>query len=200
MVILERYYSSRSRSKRSLPPLWYSPAPLILRIAPSHVPTAGQNSMTSVTESIYFQDHMLVNVCFGCGTENQKGLHIQSSWEGEESVCVWMSQSRYQGWVKLMNGGILATLIDCHCMGTAMAAAYREEHRSLGSEPYYRYATASIKVDYLKPTPNDQPLTLRAQVVEIKGRKTSLTCQVFFKWRGHRSSGGRCSARLRGGR
>ena len=119
------------------------------------------------------------NVCFGCGKENQKGLHIQSSWKGDEAVCLWNSATRYQGWVKLMNGGILATLIDCHCMGTAMAAAYREEGRLLDSEPYYRYATASIKVDYLKPTPNDQPLTLRAQVVKIKGRKTSLTCQAF---------------------
>ena len=119
------------------------------------------------------------NVCFGCGKENPEGLHIQSSWEGEDSVCVWNSETRYQGWVELMNGGILATLIDCHCMGTAMAAAYREEGRSLGSEPYYRYATASIKVDYLKPTPNDRPITLRAQVVEISGRKTRLTCQVY---------------------
>jgi len=119
------------------------------------------------------------NLCFGCGKENQNGLHIQSSWKGNEAVCVWNSETRYQGWEKLLNGGILATLIDCHCMGTATAAAYREEGRSLDSEPYYRYATASIKVDYLKPTPNDQPLTLRAQVVEIKGRKTSLTCQAF---------------------
>ena len=130
-------------------------------------------------ESIYFQDHMPGNVCFGCGKENKKGLHIHSYWEGEESVCEWTSATRYQGWVKIMNGGILATLIDCHCMGTAMAAAYREEGRSLGSEPYYRYATASIKVDYLKPTPNDRPVTLRAQVVEIRGRKTSLACQAY---------------------
>jgi acyl-coenzyme A thioesterase PaaI-like protein len=131
------------------------------------------------TESFIFQDYMPGNVCFGCGKENHKGLHIQSYWEGEDSVCVWTSEMRYQGWVKIMNGGILATLIDCHCMGTAMAAAYREEGRSLDSEPYYRYATASIKVDYLKPTPNDQPVTLRAQVIEIKGRKTSLTCQAY---------------------
>ena len=130
-------------------------------------------------ESIYFQDHMPGNVCFGCGKENKKGLHIHSYWEGEESVCEWASDTRYQGWVKIMNGGILATLIDCHCMGTAMAAAYRQEGRSLGSEPYYRFATASIKVDYLKPTPNDRPVTLRAQVEEIKGRKTSLTCQAY---------------------
>lgn len=131
------------------------------------------------TDTVYFQDHMPGNVCFGCGKENQKGLHIQGYWEGDDSVAVWTSEARYQGWVGIMNGGILATLIDCHCMGTAMAAAYREEGRALGSDPYYRYATASIQVDYLKPTPNDRPLTLHAQVVEIKGRKTSLKCQTY---------------------
>lgn len=133
----------------------------------------------SEQESIYFQDHMPGNVCFGCGKYNDKGLHIQSYWEGDESVTVWSSEQRYQGWVNVMNGGILATLIDCHCMCTAMAAAYRDEGRPLSSEPYYRYATASITVDYLKPTPNDRPVTLRAQVVEIKGRKVRLTCQAY---------------------
>jgi acyl-coenzyme A thioesterase PaaI-like protein len=127
----------------------------------------------------YFQDHMPGNLCFGCGSENQEGLQIHSSWDGDEAVCEWSSQPRFQGWKGLMNGGILATLIDCHCMGTAMAAAYRSEGRELGSEPYYRYATAHIAVDYLKPTPNDGPITLRAQVVEMQGRKARLTCQVF---------------------
>lgn len=78
-----------------------------------------------------------------------------------------------------MNGGILATLIDCHCMGTAMAAAYRDEYRALDSTPYYRYATAEINVRYLKPTPNDRPVELRAQVQKIKGRRVWLNCQVF---------------------
>lgn len=135
--------------------------------------------MMADSESIYFQNHMPANVCFGCGIENQNGLHIRSYWEGEESICVWGSEPRFQGWVKIMNGGVLATIIDCHCMGTAMAAAYREEGRALGSEPYYRYATASIKIDYLKPTSNDRPVMLRAQIVEIEGRKTSLTCQAY---------------------
>jgi acyl-coenzyme A thioesterase PaaI-like protein len=127
----------------------------------------------------YFQDHMPGNLCFGCGSENPEGLQIHSFWDGDEAVCVWTSQSRYQGWKGLLNGGILATLIDCHCMGTAMAAAYRSEGRELGSEPYYRYATAHIAVDYLKPTPNDGPVVLRAQVIEISGRKVRLTCQAF---------------------
>lgn len=127
----------------------------------------------------YFQQHMPENICFGCGINNPEGLQIHSRWEGEEAVCTWTSEPRYQGWQGLMNGGILATLIDCHCMGTAMAAAYRQESRELGSQPHYRYATARITVNYLKPTPNDRPITLRAQVVQIKGRKTELTCQAY---------------------
>ena len=130
-------------------------------------------------EREYFQDHMPGNVCFGCGAENPDGLQIKSFWDGDESVCIFHSQPKYHGWEKVMNGGILATLVDCHCMGTAMAAAYQEEGRSLDSKPYYRYATAEITVRYLKPTPNDRPVELRARVKEIKGRRTSLTCDVF---------------------
>lgn len=134
-----------------------------------------------MTEKKYFQDYMPGNVCFGCGAENPDGLQIKSYWDGDEAVCVFHSEPKYHGWEKVMNGGILATLIDCHCMGTAMAAAYRQEGRSLDSTPYYRYATAEINVRYLKPTPNDLPVELRAQVQKIEGRRAWLTCQVYVE-------------------
>lgn len=124
----------------------------------------------------YFQSHMPENVCFGCGASNEEGLQIKSFWEGEESVCHWNSQEKYHGWANLLNGGILATLIDCHCMGTAMADAYRREDRSLDSEPTYRYATGTITVKYVKPTPNDQTIELRTKVTEVKGKKTVMSC------------------------
>ncbi|MGB0522127.1 MAG: PaaI family thioesterase [Flammeovirgaceae bacterium] len=127
-------------------------------------------------EKVYFQDFMKGNVCFGCGTENPDGLQIKSFWDGDEAVCIWESEEKYHGWKGLMNGGILATLIDCHCMGTAMAASYRHEGRDLASEPVYKYATGTITVKYLKPTPNDKPIELRAKVLEVKGRKVTLTC------------------------
>jgi acyl-coenzyme A thioesterase PaaI-like protein len=129
---------------------------------------------------IYFQDHMPENICFGCGIHNEEGLKIKSFWEGDVSVCHWESQSRYQGWPNILNGGILATLIDCHCMGTAMADAYRREKRSLDSDPIYRYATGTLTVKYLKPTPNDRPIELRAKVTKVKNRKTTLTCQALL--------------------
>ncbi|WP_258102996.1 PaaI family thioesterase [Marinoscillum sp. MHG1-6] len=126
----------------------------------------------------YFQDHMPENVCFGCG-KNHDGLQIKSYWEGEESVCRWDSEEKYHGWANLLNGGILATLVDCHCMGTAIAHAYRLEERDMDSKPVYRYATGTLTVKYLQPTPNDITIELRAKVIEVKGRKTVMECRVF---------------------
>jgi acyl-coenzyme A thioesterase PaaI-like protein len=127
----------------------------------------------------YFQDNMPENVCFGCGTHNPEGLQIKSYWEGEISVCEWMPEEKYHGWANLLNGGIIATLIDCHCMGTAMAAAYRVEKRPLNSLPEYRYATGTLTVKYLKPTSTHHLIRLEAKVIEIKGRKTALHCDFY---------------------
>ena len=127
----------------------------------------------------YFQDHMPSNVCFGCGSDNHEGLQIKSYWDGDESVCIWKSKEKYHGWPNLMNGGIMATIIDCHCMGTAMAYAYKIENRSLESLPEYRYATGSMNIRYIKPTSNTHPVELRATVTEQKGRKTSVSCELY---------------------
>ena len=126
----------------------------------------------------YFQDHMPENVCFGCGILNPNGLQIKSYWEGEEAVLDWESEEKYHGWADLMNGGIMATLIDCHCMGAAMAYAYKAEGRSMDTHPEYRYATGTLNVKYLKPTPN-RKVQLRAIIIEVKGKKTVMSCDFF---------------------
>ena len=41
-----------------------------------------------------------------------------------------------------------------------------------------RFVTASLKVDYLKPTPVGEELEIRASVREIKGRKIILSATV----------------------
>ncbi|WP_109831274.1 PaaI family thioesterase [Reichenbachiella versicolor] len=127
----------------------------------------------------YFQDHMPENVCFGCGVKNDEGLHVKSFWQGEESVSKWMPEEKYHGWANLLNGGIIATLIDCHCMCTAMAYAYKTESRGLGTFPEYRYATGTINVKYLAPTPIDKEVVLKALVTEMKGKKVVLKCDMF---------------------
>ncbi len=127
----------------------------------------------------YFQLAMPGDVCFGCGGNNAAGLKIHSYWEGDEGVCHWRPEKHHEGWDGITCGGIIATLIDCHCMATAMATAIRNEGRPLISEPYYRFATGMLNIKYLAPTPNDQQLELRAQVTEIKNKKYTLECSLY---------------------
>ena len=132
-----------------------------------------------MTQHAYIQYHMPDNICFGCGTENPHGLQIKSYLDGDVCLCDWEPQPRYRGWPHVLNGGITATLIDCHSMATALANAYHQENRLLGSEPVYRYATGTMTIRYLKPTSSDAPLQLRAYVTETKGRKTVVVCKVY---------------------
>jgi acyl-coenzyme A thioesterase PaaI-like protein len=127
-----------------------------------------------------FQDAMPGDVCFGCGAGNAQGLRIRSHWEGEEGVCLFTPLPEHQGWPGITCGGILATLIDCHSMATAMASAVKQESRALGSEPRYRFATGSLNIRYLRPTPNDRPFQVRARVTAVKdGRIFTLACGVY---------------------
>jgi acyl-CoA thioesterase FadM len=78
-------------------------------------------------------------------------------------------------------GGLIASVVDCHGTGTAAAAAFRAAGRPMGSEPDFRFVTASLHVDYLKPTPIDAPMELRATVEEIKGRRVTVSVTVTSK-------------------
>jgi acyl-coenzyme A thioesterase PaaI-like protein len=131
-------------------------------------------------EKLAFQDQIPGNHCWGCGPLNEHGLQIKSYWDGEESVCRWTPRSYfYAGPTHILNGGVIATIIDCHCVCTAIAAHYRAESRSMTSDPAIWCVTAGLDVNYLKPTPIDREVLLRARIDEQKGRKTVLTCALY---------------------
>jgi acyl-coenzyme A thioesterase PaaI-like protein len=119
-----------------------------------------------------------ISHCYGCGTKNPHGLHIQSFWDGNESVATFHPEEYHISFPGYVYGGLIASLIDCHCAGTAAAAAYRAAGREPGSLPAFRYVTASLHVDYLKPTPLGPPIEIRARVAEIKGKKTVIEATV----------------------
>jgi len=117
--------------------------------------------------------------CYGCGRLNEHGHQIKSFWDGEESVCYFLPKPYHIAIPGYVYGGLIAALIDCHGTGTAAAAAYRAESRAMDTEPPLRFLTASIHVDYLKPTPLGVTLELRGRVKEIKGRKVVVEESVF---------------------
>ncbi len=130
--------------------------------------------------ALSFQDQMPDNYCWGCGSLNEHGLGIKSYWSGDESVCTWQPTGQFMaGPQHILNGGIIAVLIDCHCMCTAMAAAYKEEGRAIGTAPLIWYATASIQVNYRRPTPINEPVTLRARITGTTEKKTVLSCSLL---------------------
>lgn len=116
-----------------------------------------------------------VSYCYGCGRLNPDGLHIRSFREGDEAVCHFQPRPYHTAIPGFVYGGLIASLIDCHAMGTAATAALAS--LPPGSEAP-RFVTASLTVDYLRPTPLGPLLELRGRVVELTGRKAQVAVTV----------------------
>lgn len=127
-----------------------------------------------------FQDQIPGNHCFGCGPDNPRGLHLRSHWTGErEARCTFRPEPWHcAGPTKYLNGGIIATIIDCHAICTAIAWAYREAGRAIGEGERLWYATGSIDVSYRRPADIGREVTVDARVVESGPRKMALDCTV----------------------
>jgi len=125
--------------------------------------------MSSKAFQDYYPEHLAH--CFGCGRLNEFGHQIKSYWDGDESVCHFKPNPQHIAIPGYVSGGLLASLIDCHGTGTAAAAAYRAENREMDTEPAFRFLTASLHVDYLKPTPLGVTLEVRGKIKENKVRK-----------------------------
>ena len=109
--------------------------------------------------------------CYGCGRLNEHGHQIKSFWDGDETISHFTPKEYHTAIPGFVYGGLIASLIDCHGTGTAALAAYRAENREHDSMPALRFVTASLQVDYLKPTPLGVELELRGKILEIKGKK-----------------------------
>jgi acyl-coenzyme A thioesterase PaaI-like protein len=116
--------------------------------------------------------------CYGCGRLNPHGHQLKTRWDGDETVSIFTPRPEHTAIPGFVYGGLIASLIDCHGTGTAAAAAYREAGREPGTEPAFRFVTASIQVRYLKPTPIGVPLEVRGRVVEMHGRKVVVSAAL----------------------
>ncbi|HEX7023571.1 MAG TPA: PaaI family thioesterase [Gemmatimonadales bacterium] len=116
--------------------------------------------------------------CYGCGRLNPGGLHVRSTWDGDEVVARFTPRAEHLAMPGFVYGGLLASLIDCHAMGAAAATAERADGRDIGEAPAPRFVTASLHVDYRKPTPWGTELELRARVTHATERKSVVTVTV----------------------
>ncbi|MCK6389041.1 PaaI family thioesterase [Zoogloea sp.] len=122
-----------------------------------------------------FQDFYADNFshCYGCGRNNPHGHHLKSHWDGDDTIARFTPGREYSGGVPdNVYGGLIASLLDCHGAASAAAFTYRGWGREMGEgdEPV-RYVTASLKVDFRRPTPMGVELLIKGRLRSIDGRK-----------------------------
>jgi acyl-coenzyme A thioesterase PaaI-like protein len=128
------------------------------------------------------QDAWPSGTCFGCGPANPAGHHIKSYWseDGSEVIAIFRPGPEYNaGFPNVAYGGLIASLIDCHSIWTAIATTYRDEGREHGSLPAISYVTGTLTVKFLQPTPLDAPIVLHARVTDLQPRKATVQCEVY---------------------
>lgn len=125
------------------------------------------------------QDTIPDNHCIGCGPDNEHGLKIKSTWCGDlETECRFEPQPHMASApASILNGGIIAMLVDCHAVGTAVGYGRRLDGLADG-EPGALYATGSLEIRYLRPAAIDRPVHVKARITGVSARKTVLECTV----------------------
>jgi acyl-coenzyme A thioesterase PaaI-like protein len=132
-------------------------------------------TLTPAVQDFYYDDF---SHCCGCGRLNPHGHHFKTRRDGEETVTHYTPAPHETAVPGFVYGGLLAALIDCHAMATASAAAVNAAGQAIGDVPSPRFVTASLKVDYMKPTPVGVELEARGRIRERSERKAIVEVTV----------------------
>ena len=119
--------------------------------------------------------------CYGCGRLNTNGLHVKSEWGDGEAIARFQPAPYHMALPGFVYGGLIASLTDCHAMATAAAASMVASGATPGRDQTPRFVTASLNVDFLRPTPLGPELLLRARPVETGERKVVVTVSIMVE-------------------
>jgi acyl-coenzyme A thioesterase PaaI-like protein len=112
--------------------------------------------------------------CYGCGRLNTNGLHVKTEWVDGAGIARFLPAPHHMALPGFVYGGLIASLIDCHCIGAAAAHAERVAGRAVGDAPAPRFVTGMLKVDFVAPTPLGVELEVRARVTHATDRKATV--------------------------
>ena len=128
----------------------------------------------SIQERLYPQ-----LTCFGCGHANAKGLKLRSYPRDDVVVAAFRPWPEHDNGFGFLNGGIIATVLDCH----SGAAVFHRAHL-LGMDPPpgspLLYVTAGLDLRYLRPVPLGQALELRATVTEADADQVTVEAELVW--------------------
>ncbi|GKV69503.1 thioesterase [Sporosarcina sp. NCCP-2716] len=118
--------------------------------------------------------------CFGCGRLNEQGHKFRTGWDGDSTVTYYEPEADHTAIPGFVYGGLIASLIDCHGTGSASLALHRKNGFEPDSEEVPpRFVTASLAVNFVKPTPQGTVLKAVGKVEEIHPKKFKVSTEVF---------------------
>lgn len=118
--------------------------------------------------------------CYGCGKLNEAGHHFRTGWHRDQTITEYTPRPEHTAIPGFVYGGLIASLIDCHGTGSASLALHRKNGHEPGDGSVApRFVTASLKVDFMKPTPHERALKAIGTVEEIHPKKWKVSTEVF---------------------
>jgi len=130
------------------------------------LPSSPKLSFIMIEKSI--QERLFPNMtCFGCGPANPQGFHLRS-YGAEEGVVVaaYTPRPEHDNGTGFLNGGVIATLLDCHTAAlVCQEAAARGWNAEQGSA--LAFLTAGFDLRFLRPTPLGPEIELWAKAESV---------------------------------
>ncbi|MFL6022808.1 MAG: PaaI family thioesterase [Marmoricola sp.] len=126
--------------------------------------------------------------CFGCGPASERGLQLKSYADDDGLIHAeftpWPEHDNGSGF---LNGGIIATVLDCHSAAAVTYVAYQNGWTPLPGADV-AFMTSGLDVRYLRPAPLRETVTLLAEISEAS--EAQVTAEVRLEWDGKvRSTG-----------
>ena len=127
----------------------------------------------SIQESLYPEV-----TCFGCGHANPKGFHLRSYRDGELTVAEFTSSPEHDNGFGFLNGGIIATVLDCHTAAVVMWEAAQREWVADPGAPV-PFITSGFDVRFLRPTPLATAVQLTARPEHISEHEIVVAAELL---------------------
>ncbi len=116
--------------------------------------------------------------CLGCGPGNTKGLRLKSFPDGDGGVrAVFRPWPEHDNGLGYLNGGIVATVLDCHSAAAVVLAAI---DRGLSPDGTLPYVTAGIDVRYRRPSPLTEPAERVARVASADDDEIVVDAELWW--------------------
>ena len=127
----------------------------------SELISTGNGAAAPTIPSFEFEPHN----CFACGSLNEHGLQLDLHLGDGRSWTELELAARFEGWVGIAHGGILATLLD-EVMAWALVA---QDNWGV---------TARLAVEFRRPVPIGQPIRAEGWIVRSRRRLVDTAGQV----------------------